>query len=112
MLGPWKHLSAVKRGCYQPLGSESLAAGELLWAHRMPLALALGVIVMAEPAPFSVPASWKVVARPRRVQASLCPAAASGRSLPRSLQRRSPGAAVTRVTSPWRLVGLTLDEEG
>lgn len=33
LLGPWKHLSAMKRGCHQPLGSESLAATELLWAH-------------------------------------------------------------------------------
>ena len=45
MLGP--------RKC-QPLGFKISQ-----WAHGMPLALALGVIVTAGPAPFSLPASWK-----------------------------------------------------
>ena len=86
-------------------GLQGLAVGGLLWAHGTPLALALGVTVMAGSPPFSVPAFWKVGARPRVVQASFGPAAASGRSVLRKAWCRSPRAAVTLVTSPWRLVG-------
>ena len=86
-------------------GLQGLAVGGLLWAHGTPLALALGVTVTAGSPPFSVPAFWKVGARPRVVQASFGPAAASGRSVLRKAWCRSPRAAVTLVTSPWRLVG-------
>lgn len=78
-------LVAGPRKC-QPLGFKILAVGP--WNAS---ALALGVIVTAGPAPFSLPASEGVV------QASLAQLLPSGRSILRKVWCRAPEAAVTLV---------------
>lgn len=93
-------------------------------AHRMPLALALGVIVTPEPAPFSLsgvplPVSptfqkvmtfWKSDAGFPLSQ--LLPLGGPFPAAYSSLQPTSSGAAIALATSPCRLSGLALVEKG
>lgn len=96
-------------------GLQGLAVGELLQAHRMLLALALGGHWHPRAHPF-LPCRCPTPCEPHLPegygQAQSGPAAASGRSLPGSLQPTSSGASVVLVASLWRLGGLALGEKG
>lgn len=90
-------------------------------AHRMPLALALGVVVTPEPAPFSLSGvplpvgptfqKW-TQSGPGFPLAQLLPLGGPFPAAYSSLQPTSSGAAVALAPSPCRLSGLALDDKG